>query len=90
MRHDEDVGLNTDLPQLADAVLRRLRLRFAGRLEVRHQRQVDEQAVLLADVERNLADRFEERQALDVADGAAELGDDDVDVAARRARGSPP
>ena len=38
------------------------------------------QAVLAADVERELADRFEERQAFDVADGAADLGDDDVDV----------
>ena len=34
-----------------------------------------------ADVDRELADRLEERQRLDVADGAADLGDDDVDVA---------
>ena len=55
-------------------------LSLAGRLEVGHQRQVDVQAVLLADVEGELADRFEERQPLDVADGAADLGDDHVHV----------
>jgi hypothetical protein len=65
---DEHVGLDADLAQLADGVLRRLRFEFAGRLEIRHEREVDVEAVLLADVERELADRFEERQALDVAD----------------------
>ena len=34
-----------------------------------------------ADVDRELADRLEERQRLDVAHRAADLGDDDVDVA---------
>ena len=76
---DEDVGLNTDLPELADRVLRRLGLQLAGRLQVRHEREVDVEAVLLADIERELANRFQERQALDVADRAADLGDDDVD-----------
>src|SRR5439155_883865 len=48
---DEDVRLNTDLAEFADGMLRRFGLRFAGGLEIRHQRQVDVQAVLLADVE---------------------------------------
>ena len=39
-----------------------------------------------ADVLAELADRLEERQALDVADRAADLDDHDVDVLARRAR----
>ena len=79
---DQNVGLNTDLPQLADRVLRRLGLQLAGRLQIRHQRQVDVQAVLLADVERELADGFQKRLAFDVADRAADLGDDHVDVVA--------
>ena len=87
---DEDVGLDADLAQLADGVLRRLGLRLAGGLQVRDQRQVDVQAVLLADVEGELADRLQERQALDVADGAADLGDDHVHVVGRPACGSPP
>ena len=41
--------------------------------------------VLAADVLAELADRFEERQALDVADRAADLDEHDVDVAADRA-----
>ncbi len=77
---DQHVGLDTDLPKLADRVLRRLGLQFLGRLQVGHQRQVDVEAVLLADVERELANRFEERQAFDVADRAADLGDHHVDV----------
>ena len=35
--------------------------------------------VLASDVVADLTDRLEERQRLDVADGAADLGDDDVD-----------
>ena len=80
---DEDVGLDADLPELADGVLRRLGLRLAGGLEVGHEGEVDVHAVVLADVEGELADRLEERQALDVADRAADLGDDDVDVVGR-------
>ena len=57
-----------------------LGLELAGRAEVGHQREVDVDAVFAADVEGELADGLEEGQALDVADGAADLGDDDVDV----------
>ncbi len=69
--------------QLADRVLRRLGLQLAGRLQVRHQRQVDVEAVLLAHVERELADGLQERLALDVAHRAADLGDHHVDVRRR-------
>jgi len=34
--------------------------------------------VVVADFERELADRFKERQAFDVAGRAADFGDDDV------------
>ena len=61
-------------------MLRRLGLQLAGRLQVRHQRQVNVQAVLLADVERELANGFEERHAFDVADRAADFGDDDIHI----------
>ena len=75
---NEHVRLDADLAQFHHAVLRRLGLQLAGRLQVRHQRQVDEQAVLLADFEGELADRLEVRHPLDVADRAADLGDDDI------------
>ena len=81
---DEDVGLDTDLPQLADRVLRRLGLRFPGGLEVGNQRQMNVQAIVLADVERELPDGFQEGHAFDIADGAADLGDDHVHVVGRQ------
>ena len=71
-------------------MLGRLGLELGGRLEVGDERQVDVEAVLAADVEGELADRLEERQALDVADGAADLGDHDVHVVGRPAGGRPP
>src|SRR5690606_30859243 len=78
---DQHVGLEADATQLVDRVLGRLGLQLAGVLDVRHQGQVDVHAVAAADVDRELADRLEERQRLDVADRAADLADHDVDVA---------
>ena len=75
---DDHVGMDTDAAQLVDRVLRRLRLQLAGRLDERHERDVDVHHVLGADLAAELAQRLEERQGLDVADGAADLGDDDV------------
>src|SRR5512132_514368 len=74
---DEHVRLDTDGAQLLDGVLRRLRLQLAGR-DTRQQREVDVQDVLAADVIAELADRFEVRERLDVADGATDLHDDEL------------
>ena len=82
---DQHVGLDADLPEGADGVLRRLGLQLAGGLEVGDERQVDVEAILAADVERELADRLQEREALDIADRAADLGDHDVHVVAGQA-----
>ena len=75
---DQDVGLDPDLHQVAHRVLGRLGLELARRGDVRHQGQVDEDRVVAADLLAELPDGLEERQRLDVADGAADLGDDDV------------
>ena len=80
---EQDVRLDTDRAQVAHAVLRRLGLQLAGGADERHQRQVDVERVVAADVLAQLADGLEERQALDVADRAADLDEHDVDVAAR-------
>ena len=74
----QDVRLDADRPQVAHAVLGRLRLQLAGRADEGHQRQVDVERVLAAEVLPELADGLEERLALDVADRAADLHDDDV------------
>ena len=83
-RGDDDVGLDADAAQLLDRVLGRLGLQLAGRGEGRQQRHVDVEDVGPADVLAHLADGLEERQALDVADGPADLDDDDVRVAVAR------
>jgi hypothetical protein len=75
--------LYADRPQVANAVLRRFRLQFAGRGDVRHERQVDVQRVLAADVLTELADGLEEGQAFDVPDGPADLDEQDVHVLGR-------
>jgi hypothetical protein len=46
--------------------------------------------VVAADLVADLADRLQERQRLDVADRAADLGDDDVDVVGRPCAGCGP
>ncbi len=76
---DERVRLDPDPAQLVDRVLGRLRLQLAGVADVGDQRQVQEHAALRAELRVELADRLEERQRLDVADRAADLGDHEVD-----------
>ncbi len=77
---DDHVGLDAPAAQLGDRVLGRLGLLLARRADERHQGHVDVEDVLPADVLAELPDRLEERQDLDVADRAADLGDHDVDV----------
>ena len=81
---DQNVGLNADLAQLPHGVLRGLGLQFAGRLQIRHQRQMNIQAVALADVERELANGFHKRLALNIANGATDFGDYHIDVVSAR------
>ena len=83
-----DVGLNADLAQLLDRVLGGLGLHFAGGGDERHERQVDVADVLAAERDAHLPDRFEERQRLDVADGAADFDHGDFRVAWRHRRSS--
>ena len=79
---DDGVGLDADLAQRGHGVLGGLGLQLAGRPDVGHQRDVQEEAVVAADVVADLAGGLEERQRLDVADRATDLGDHDVDVVA--------
>ena len=80
----QDVGLDTDLPQLIDAMLCRLGLELAGCAQVGNESHVDVEDILAAHIVGNLADGFEERQALDVTDGAADFTNDHVLVAGHR------
>ena len=78
---DDDVGLDADAAQLLDRVLGRLGLELARGGQRGQQRDVDVQDVGPPDVLAHLADGLEERQRFDVADGPADLDDDDVRVA---------
>ena len=75
---DDDVRVDTDPAELVHRVLRRLRLQLARGLDERDERDVQVEDVLGPDLAPELPDRLEERQRLDVADGAADLGDHDV------------
>ena len=74
----QDVGLDADRAQLLDRMLGRLGLELARARDERQQRQVDVDGVVARQVVAELADRLEERQALDVADGAADLAQDEI------------
>ena len=77
---EQDVGLDADREQFLDGMLRRLGLQFARARDVRHQREVDVDRVVARQFVAELADRLEERQALDVADRAADLHQHEVAV----------
>ena len=60
-----------------------LGLDLAGGLDERHQGQVHEHGVLRAELDAHLADRLQERQRFDVADGAADLDQRHIEAAGR-------
>ena len=75
---DEEVGGEAGGHQVLDAVLRRLGLLLAHHADHRHERDVEEEDVLAADAELELAQRLDVRHRLDVAHRAAELDHADV------------
>ena len=77
---DEDVGDDADRAQDAHRLLGRFGFQLAGGFDVGDERDVEEEPVVAADLLSELADGFEEGQRFDVADRAADLGDDDVHV----------
>src|SRR5690606_14516744 len=78
------VGLDADGTQLLDGVLGGLGLELTGGGDPRHQGQVHEQGLLRAALGADLADRLQERQRLDVAHGAADLDQRDVEAGGGR------
>ena len=77
----QHVGLDTDAAQFLHRMLRGLGLDLARAADDGHQRQVQEHAVVAAELDAELADGFEERQRLDVADRAADFHHADVGIA---------
>ena len=57
---------------------------FAGRFEVRDQSQMNVKTVFFTNVERELADGFQERLTFNIADGSSDLSDHDVNTVASK------
>jgi hypothetical protein len=62
---DDDVGVQANTAQRANAVLRRLRFLLADRANDRHERHVDMAEVVCASLELQLSQRLEEHHRLD-------------------------
>ena len=77
---EQNVGLDADRAQFLDRMLRRLGLEFAGAGNERQQRQMDIDRVMARQLVAQLADRLEKRQALDIADGAADLAQHEIEA----------
>ena len=61
---EQNVGLNPDAQHFLDAVLRGLGLELTGSGDIRDERNVNEESVLLAKLQAHLANGFEEGQAI--------------------------
>ncbi len=77
---EDDVRLNADRAQLLHGVLRRLSFHLPRGRDVRQQREMDKSGRGIEFVAQ-LADGFEERQALNVADRAADFAQHEISVA---------
>jgi len=84
---EQNIRLNADLAQFHDGVLRRFGFQLAGGADIRHEGEMNIDAILPAGFKTKLANGFEKRQTLNVADGAADFGDDDVIIVAVMVRG---
>ncbi len=74
-QHD-DIGLDAKAAELLDGMLRGLGLDLVGGGDIGNERHVDVADVLGAGLLAVLADGLDKRLRLDVADRAAQLGDD--------------
>ncbi len=75
---EQDIRLDADRLQLLHRMLGRLGLQLAGGRDPGDQGQVHEHGAFRPKLVAELADRLQERQALDVADRAADLAEHEV------------
>ena len=78
---DEDIRLETKPLKLTYAHLRRLRLQLLGRMQIRNQRHMNHDGILMTDLLLELTNRLEERLGLDIADRTTNLDDGDTILA---------
>ena len=75
---DDDVRLDPEFAKFCNGLLSRLGLCLAGSLDVGQQGDVDEADVVLANLQRKLAQRFDEKQPFHIADRAANFRDENI------------
>ena len=75
---DNDVRRDTDFAEFGDGLLSGFGLEFAGGFDEGDVSNVEEDGVVVANLEGEFANGFEKREALDVAGGAADFGDDNI------------
>ena len=79
---NQDVRLDTDLPEQPNGMLSRFGFQLGCRFQIRNQCQMNVQTIFLANIQRELPNRFQERLAFNVTDRPADLGNHDIDVLA--------
>ena len=77
---NNDIGRDAESLQFFYTVLRRLALVLTRSFQIGDKGDVQIQSVLLADLASDLTDGFQKRLTLDVADSAADFGDDNIRV----------
>src|SRR3546814_916003 len=77
---EQDIRLNAQRREFAHAVLRRLGLQLARGGDIRHQRDMDRDRVFTPLFVLELTDRLDEGQRFDVADGAPDFAQHEVEV----------
>ena len=75
----QGIGLNADFAQLLGRVLRRLRFELACRCNPGHVTQMHKSTVVGAELQAELAHRFQKGQRLDVTHGAANFHNGHID-----------
>ena len=75
---DQRIRCDADIAQGGDRMLGGFGLQLPRRRQIRNQRDVQEKAVLPAHLVAHLAGGLQERLGFDIADGAADLGDDHI------------
>ena len=76
---NQDLRLKANLAQLGDALLGRLGFEFAGRPDVGHEGDMHVDHIVRTDLKNELPNRFEEGQPFDIAHGAANFRNHDID-----------
>ena len=77
---EQNIGLNANAAQFLHRMLRRLGFQFSRGGDVWHQRQMHKSSSLRTQFVAELADRFEKRQTLDIAHGAADFAEEEIHV----------